>query len=303
MNKSSLHVRRITISAVFLSISLVLKTAFSFYIPMFGQNGMRVGISGVFSIMPAILFGPVYGAVVSGLKDLLGYLLKPIGSYLPLMTLVVTLGGFIRGALWFALRNKSHKKMRVAVAVFTVLLLSAGICNIVFLSADGIGSEFYNQVPKESINTDDMHLVSKMLITRTIDTKDPSGNLATYITFMTWGLIGSAGLGIVLLTADLILSKKFLKGAQKGQVPRLLITLIVSGLVVTTLNTIVLRETIYTSWKALPFAVLWIPRLIEEVLSNIVNAYFVVVLLEVCRKQHSLRELIDGKPLKEQIDK
>ncbi len=293
MKKSSLYVRRITISAVFLSISLVLKTIFSFYIPMFGQNGISVGISGIFSMMPSILFGPVYGAVVSGLSDLLGYLLKPAGAYIPLMTLVVAAGGFIRGALWAALRNKDSRKMRIVVAAVSVLLLLVGGCNIALLSADGINSEFYERVPKDEISTDGMHLVSKMLIVRTIDTKDPSGNLATYITFVTAGVIGSAVLGIVLLAADFFLSRKLYPDTRKGQMPQLLIALIGSGLIVTTLNTVLLRETVFTAWKVLPFAVVWIPRAIEEILGNTVKAYFVAVLLGLFRKQHSLNGLLN----------
>ncbi len=298
MEKSSLYVRRITISAVFLSISLVLKTAFSFYIPMFGQNGISVGISGIFSTMPSLLFGPVYGALVSGLSDLLGYLLKPVGTYIPLMTLVVAAGGFIRGALWAGLRNKGSKKMRIAVAAFSALLLLAGICNIAFLSADGIDAGFYDHVQNENINTDNMHLVSKMLIERTIDAKDPSGNLATYITWVTTALIGSAALGIFLLAADFFLSKKLLHDTCGGQIPQLLIAMIGSGLIVTTLNTLVLRETIFTAWKVLPFAVIWIPRAIEEILGNTVKAYFVSMLLGIFKKQHGLKELIGGSSMR-----
>ena len=51
--------------------------------------------------------------------------------------------------------------------------------------------------------------------------------------------------------------------------------------------------TIFTAWKVLPFAVIWIPRVIEEILGNTVKAYFVAVLLGIFRKQHSLKELID----------
>lgn len=291
MQKASLSVRRIVVSALFLSISLVLKTTLSFYIPMFGQSGLRVGISGIFSIMPSILFGPMYGAIVSGLSDVLGYLLKPAGSYMPLMTLVVAAGGFIRGALWNTLRNKSSRKMRIVVGMCSVLLLLSGICNMLLLSADGVNSRFYDHVPKESIHTDNMHLISKMLIARTIGTKDPSGNLATYIAWVTTGLIGSAVLGMLLLVADYLLSKKLLQKVQ-GQIPQLLIAMIASGLIVTTLNTIILRETLFPAWKLLPFAVVWIPRVIEEILGNTVKAYFVAVLLGVCQKQHGLNKLI-----------
>lgn len=298
MKDSSLYVRRITISAVFLSISLVLKTAFSFYIPMFGQNGMSVGISGIFSIMPSLLFGPVYGAVVSGLSDFLGYLLKPVGTYILLMTLVVAAGGFIRGALWSALRNKDSKKMRITVTVFSALLLVAGISNIAFLAADGIDAGFYDHVQNKNIDTDHMHLVSKMLVERTIGTKDPSGNLATYISWVTTAIIGSAALGIFLLAADIFLSKKLLHDTRRGQISQLLIAMLGSGLIVTTLNTIVLRETIFTAWKVLPFAVIWIPRMIEEILGNTVKAYFVAVLLGIFEKQNILKELMDEPSVK-----
>ncbi|WP_040211538.1 ECF transporter S component [Clostridium polynesiense] len=293
MDKSALHIRRIIISAVFLSISLVLKTTFSFCIPLFGQNGMTIGISGIFSIMPSILFGPVYGAIVTGLSDFLGHLLKPMGTYIPLMTMVAAAGGFIRGVLWSVLRNKNCEKMRITIAVFSVLLLLVGICNISFLSADGINSEFYNQVQKENINTENMHLVSKMLIKRTINMKDPSGNLATFITFVTSGIIGSGALGILLLISDLFISKKLLNDRNRGQVPQLLIAMIASGLFVTTINTLVLRETIFTSWKVLPFVVVWIPRVIEEILGNTVKAYFVAMLLGIGRNQHSFVKVID----------
>ena len=294
MDKSSLHVRRITISAVFLSISLVLKTAFSFQIPLFGQNGMSIGISGIFSIMPSILFGPVYGAVTSGLSDLLGYLLKPTGPYIPLMTLIAAAGGFIRGSLWLALRNRDSKNMRITVAALSVLLLAFGICNVVFLSADGIDKSFYDTVQMEDVNTEDMHLVSKMLITRTRDMKDPSGNLATYLFFATSGLIGSAAFGILLLAVDLFISKKFLNDVHKGQIMQLLIAMIGSGLIVTTLNTVLLRETVYASWKVLPFTVIWIPRVIEEILGNTIKTYFVAMLLGVFNRQYRLKELNSG---------
>lgn len=291
MKKSSLYVRRITISAAFLSIALVLRTMFTFEVPLFGQNGMRIGISDIFSFMPALLFGPIYGMIVSGIYDILGFIIKPTGPFIPLMTITAICGGFIRGALWSALGHRSSKKMRIIVTICSVLLLLVGICNIIFLSSDGIHAGFYKTIPKEEINTENMHLVSKMLISRTIDTKNPSGNLATYILFMTTGVMGSAILGIVLLFADFFISKKFLKDTQKGQVPQLLIVLLVSGLIVTTLNTFVLRE-VFSSWKLLPFSVIWIPRLIEEILSNTIYTYFMAMLLGVLRRQRGLQELI-----------
>ncbi|MEE0411066.1 MAG: hypothetical protein UD759_09810 [Clostridia bacterium] len=64
--------------ALFLAMALVLRN-FSYMVFMGGRAGMRLGVSGFFSKMPAILFGPMYGAAVSGLTDLFGYVLKPDG--------------------------------------------------------------------------------------------------------------------------------------------------------------------------------------------------------------------------------
>lgn len=159
------------------------------------------------------------------------------------------------------------------------------------LSADGINSEFYDNVQNEDIDTDNMHLIGKMLITRSMGTKDPAGNLAVYITFVTAGIIGSAILGMILLLADLIISKKFAHNKNTGKIPQLLIVMITSGLIVTTLNTIVLRETILEAWKLLPFTVVWLPRVIEEILSNTVMAYFVAFLLGIISKEPNINEL------------
>ncbi|WZL77426.1 ECF transporter S component [Eubacteriales bacterium mix99] len=292
MDKSSIRLRRIVISAVFLSISLVLKTAFSFQIPLFGQNGMSIGISGIFSILPSILFGPVYGAVTSGLSDLLGHFLKPMGPFIPLMTLIAAAGGWIRGCLWKILRNRDVRRMRIAVAVLSVLLLLFGICNMAFLSADGIDKSFYDRVRMDDIHTERMHLVSRLLVARTMNMKDPSGNLATYLFFTTSGLIGSAAFGILLLLLDLLISRKVRSNQGGGQTMPLLLAMIGSGLIVTTLNTMVMREMVYTSWKMLPFVVLWIPRVIEEILANIIKTYFVAVLLSALNRQRGIKEMV-----------
>lgn len=259
---------------------------------MFGQNGISIGISGIFSMMPSILFGPLYGAIVSGLSDFLGYLLKPTGPYLPLLTIIAAAGGFIRGILWLVLRNRDSQKMRIVVAAFSLLMLVLGISNFVFLSADGVNNSFYDNVQIENINTDNMHLISKMLIVRTINAKNPSKNLATYIISVTAGLVGSAIFGIVLLVADIFISKKILQDMHKGQMMQLLIAMIVSGLIVTTLNTVVLRETVFASWKVLPFSIVWIPRVIEEVLGNTIKAYFIAMLLGLFNQQHTLKKLV-----------
>jgi uncharacterized membrane protein len=261
----------------------------SFYIPLFGENSMRVGIAGIFSMMPSILFGPLYGALTSGLSDLLGYLLAPTGAYLPLMTLAVAAGGLVRGYIWLMLRNTKNRNMRICVIAASAVLLAAGIYNAWCINADGING-FYNAADgAPAADLSRMHFISRMLIERTLGAKDPAGSLNTYIITMTSGLIGSAGFGLILAAVDFVLSLKF----NSHAIMRLMLALTLSGLFVTTLNTVILRETVYESWKLLPFAVVWLPRVIEEILGNIVKAYFIIVLLEIFKKQRNLKEIIN----------
>jgi len=294
MNKASLHLRRMLVSAVLLAVALVLKTFFSVYIPLLGQNGMSVGISGIFSMLPSVLFGPFYGAAVSGLSDLLGYVLKPSGAYMPLLTLNAALGGFLRGWLFFRMRGKKDKHLRAAVIAVTVLLLLAGIFGLVCLQADGVDGTFYDRVtPEEALAMEGLSPVSRLLITRTANTKDPGGNLAGYLVSVTYGPLACAAFGALILAADWFTARRLLEGRKKVNVLALVLAVSLSGMVITTVNTIVLRETIYASWKVLPFAVVWVPRAIEELLAGVVKVCFMAILLGVCAGQPALRKLTD----------
>ena len=143
MVKSSLHLRRIVISALFLSLALVIRTFFRMYIPMFGESGMRISIHGIFSVMPSILFGPFYGGMVSGLTDLLGFLLSPTGAYIPMLTVTAVFGGFSRGCLWLYLKNKKAQIMRYGLGFFAFFVLVVGGYNILALHLDGV-FDFYS---------------------------------------------------------------------------------------------------------------------------------------------------------------
>lgn len=290
MTKASVNLRKITISAVFLSVALVLKTYLTFFIPIFGENGMRIGFSGIFSIMPAILFGPVYGAIVSALSDILGYFLKPVGAYMPLMTLTAALGGFTRGFIWMAIRKTKIKNMRIAIFSIMALALFFGIWNIISLNSDGINASFYQNSGIDEIVVNQKHFISRLLITRTVSTSNPGQNLATYITFTTLGPIGFAVFGFILIIADVIILKK--SGPDtRTNVMQILLAILISGMLVTTLNTVILREFMFESWRLLPFTAVWLPRAVEELVSGVINAYFIAALYGLLVKHSGLKVL------------
>ena len=148
MSAVSQHTRRIVISALFLSVALILRTFFRMYVPLFGESGMRLSIHGVFSIMPSILFGPVYGAIVSGLTDLMGHFISPSGAWLPQLTVMAAAGGFIRGCLWLFLKKRDPRTMRACLGVAAGLFVIVGFYHMYALRADGIGRDLYVPTPR-----------------------------------------------------------------------------------------------------------------------------------------------------------
>ncbi|MHB1152028.1 MAG: ECF transporter S component [Eubacteriales bacterium] len=131
----------ITVSAVFLSFALVLKTLTSFYLPILGAAGLKVDFSGIFTAFPALMFGPLYGGAVCALADILGFLIKPSGAYIPPMTITAFASGFLIGLIWrFAVKNIKKNNRAVTAAIAVVFLLPGifGVTLHATLNADHI---------------------------------------------------------------------------------------------------------------------------------------------------------------------
>jgi len=225
-----LHLRRMIATSVFLAIALILRTYFSTYLTFMGAQGARVGIHGIFIIMPAILFGPFYGAVASGLGDLLGHFIRPSGPWLWQMTIIMTLGGFVRGWAWRLLRGRNPVSMRVAVIAITVLFLGFGSLTMIQLRQDGITRSFYDGVENPSeIDASQMGFISRMIVVRTQNLRneqlDPPtlaavSALSNRIDETAFAPMAAGVFGVVLLGVDLILSK----GLKKGKAGKVLVS-------------------------------------------------------------------------------
>ncbi|MGI6742413.1 MAG: folate family ECF transporter S component [Eubacteriales bacterium] len=139
---ASKTIAKITLTAMFLAFALVIKSLISINVPIFGGNGMKISFAGVFTFFPAALFGPIYGAIVSGLSEVLGYLIKPDGAYIPFLTFSAMLAGFVKGLIWkyVSVNSKSKVRARVILACCLILLGTFGVFNIVSLNRDGVMS-------------------------------------------------------------------------------------------------------------------------------------------------------------------
>lgn len=89
--------------------------------------------------------------------------------------------------------------------------------------------------------------------------------------------------GLIFLAIDFYLSKK--RNLQQGQIYflKLLISLAISGIAVTTVNTYVLKLFI-PALADKGFMILWIPRLIQELIITPIKAYVMTILLYIYEK-------------------
>lgn len=101
--------------------------------------------------------------------------------------------------------------------------------------------------------------------------------------FTTFGLEVTAAVGFLLLVIDYVMKKKFTANYVHDNFLKLLISVGISGLIVTTINTQILRIFIPALSKK-AFMAFWIPRAIEELFMSIYIAYMLSFLLHLYRK-------------------
>lgn len=238
-------------TALFIALALVVRQ-FSVMIPFGGANGMRIGISEVFTKMPALIFGPVLGGAASGLVDFLAQMIKAEGAYLWPMLAVMILGGVLTGVLWKFFKNIASEKLRLGFTIFCVAVLFFGIFNHLTLTVIKNGAWF-----------------------KCLD------SLGNKVSFTTYGLYFASFFGFVFLVADFIFKKK--SENYNDDFLQLTLTVFLSDIVVTTLNTFILRF-YYSGLAKIPFWTYYVPRVVQDLISTVIFAYILSCLLKIYRR-------------------
>lgn len=239
------------ISALCLAMGLVLKRFTSVMIPIMGVGGLKIGLSGIFTMIPSILYGPLYGGLVSGLNDLVGTLLRPDqGAWLPQFTLVAIFAGACRGYLWRAVRNVDVKTLKYVIAAFFSCVAAFGTVSLTAVSLfpqSGLAS-FLNQLTTKS---------------------GTQLYFATYIPLF----VGLIGLGILLL--NFFIEKKHTFSSSYHFI-KLAFVFLTAGIISTTINTFLIMD-LYQIKKA--FVLFYLPRVSEEIAVSVFLAYLLSLFL------------------------
>ncbi|MBQ2798246.1 MAG: folate family ECF transporter S component [Ruminiclostridium sp.] len=118
-------IRCIAVVGVFLAVAVVLD----------GFGSIRIGdfIKINFACLPlaliGILFGPTVGFFAGVLVDIIGYLINPIGAFLPWLMLITGLEGLVYGLVLYNLKPEKtrHQLIRIIIARAIVCV----VCNLI----------------------------------------------------------------------------------------------------------------------------------------------------------------------------
>lgn len=99
-----------------------------------GFGSIRIGdaIKINFTFLPlsmvGILFGPVPGLFAGLLTDIIGYLVNPIGTFIPALVLISGLEGLIYGTVLYNI--KSEKTVKTIIKIVAARLTVCAVCNL-----------------------------------------------------------------------------------------------------------------------------------------------------------------------------
>ncbi len=116
MNKK---IERITVNAILIALSVVFERFLSVRIPFFGVETLRIGIGALPIFISGFMFEPTDALIVGALADIVGYLISPMGAYMPQFTLTSALTGWIPAVTFKYIFKKQLR--------FIPLMISIGI--------------------------------------------------------------------------------------------------------------------------------------------------------------------------------
>lgn len=125
MNKER-SLRKMIVAAFLIALSIVLTRMLSITTPFF-----RIGFGSIPIMIAGIVLGPQTGFLVGGVADLVGFMMSPMGSFMPGFTLTSALTGAIPGVLWKMTSKRERTWGKKQIWVVAALLLT-GVSASVF---------------------------------------------------------------------------------------------------------------------------------------------------------------------------
>lgn len=123
MFKRSLGLEKLTVKKLCVLAMLTALTAvLAIYCTFRVGTLIKIPLKFITVFISAALFGPVWGGVVALLGDILNAVLMPVGLFLPQVSAVEFLYGFIFGLFYYKKYNKGYIKNTILCALLLTLI-------------------------------------------------------------------------------------------------------------------------------------------------------------------------------------
>ena len=118
-----INTRKLVFLSLLTALGIVLTRFLSLRLPLFGVEGIRIGIGSLPMIFAGIVFGPVAGGLVGAVTDVVGFWISPMGAYMPHFTLTAFLTGFIPGfVMIYIFKNvRNFKTLLISIAIGQII--------------------------------------------------------------------------------------------------------------------------------------------------------------------------------------
>jgi ECF transporter S component (folate family) len=116
-------VRKITLAALLVAISIVLTRFFGIVIPLGGFPSLSLDLGSVPIVLSGIVLGPIFGGIVGFSSDLVGFNINPRGGIFHFgFMLNAILTGVIPGLIFIFLKNKNLKFIKIGIISILYIL-------------------------------------------------------------------------------------------------------------------------------------------------------------------------------------
>lgn len=118
-----INTRKLVFLSLLTALGIVLTRFLSLRLPLFGVEGIRIGIGSLPMIFAGMVFGPVAGGLVGAVTDVVGFWISPMGAYMPHFTFTAFLTGFIPGfVMIYIFKNvRNFKTLLISIAVGQII--------------------------------------------------------------------------------------------------------------------------------------------------------------------------------------
>lgn len=128
-SRQRLGVRELVTGALLVGINVVLTRFLAVVLPIGGVAGLRIGFGPLALYLAGIILGPLGGAVVGVVADVLGTLLLT-GSYFPGFTLSAALTGLVPGLIAHRTDARGNVAWPGIVRIFLAILVANVIVSL-----------------------------------------------------------------------------------------------------------------------------------------------------------------------------